>query len=192
MKTVFRGRNVRLASGPCALAKAGAHGRPWYRESGASVDAYAREHGLAPGRVADTLAILSPRVSVAQNVKLAHEWLSTGKIDKGVMRARVDALRAYEAGGGFTGPKVRAFAAALQGDPRGSVIDAWVYRAFSIAKPSPAAHAHCVRRLRATAARLGWPVAETQAAIWVATRAACGFADDYSPILMPTNGRNKS
>lgn len=192
MRTVYRGREVRLASGPCALAEAGAHGRPWYRESGASVAAYAREHGLAPGRVADTLAILSPRVSVAQNVKLTHEWLSTGKIDRGVMRARVDALRAYEAGEGFTGPKVRAFSAALQGDASAAVIDAWVYRAFGIPKPNLAAHAHCVRRLRATAARLRWPVAETQAAIWVATRAACGFVDAYSPLLMPTNGRSES
>ena len=175
---------IRTHAGACALAVAGEHGRPWYRESGASVAAYAAEHGKDARYVADVVAILSPRVSVAQNVKLADEYIRTGSIERGVMGSRRVALQRYESGQGFKGPKVTAFSRALQGDADACVVDAWVLRAFGL-QSKPAHLRTATRSIRATAARLGWPVAETQAALWVGVRALCGFTDSYSPLIMP-------
>ena len=187
MEIEWRGKAIEHG-GACALADAGAHGREWYADSGASLERYAGAHGRTLRYVADVVSILSPRVSVSQNVKLADEYITTGGIVRGVMNGRRVALARYESGLGFKGPKVTAFSAALQGDPESIVIDAWILRAFNLtARPADLRTAR--RIIRGAASRLSWANAETLAAIWVGVRAACGFADAYSPLIMPAVSR---
>jgi hypothetical protein len=139
--------------------------------------------GFEAAYVADVVAILSPRVSVRQNVKLAREYLETGSIERGVMRQRVEALWRYERDGVVRGPKVSAFARALRGDDGAVVVDTWVLRAYGLSTRASDLRT-AERRIRALAGHLGWPPAATQAALWVGTRAACGFTDAVSPLLM--------
>lgn len=166
------------------LARDGARGRAWYRDSGASIAAYAAEREKPTRYVCDVVAILSPRVSVVQNVKLASEYLETGDIRRGVMRSRRRALQRYECWGEVKGPKVTAFASALAGNGDAVVIDAWVYRLFGVDKPNARTYRETVAKIRRVATLLGWEPAETQAALWVGARALCGFSDAYSPIRM--------
>lgn len=163
------------------LAMAGAEGRGWYREAQASIEAYAREHELCPKYISDVLAILSPRVSVAFNVTLAKRYLLTG-FASGAMGQRQKALEKYERTGYFSGRKVVAFSAALSGDPSAIVIDAWMYNALGDPEvgPSKGHYERCCARVLEVADALGWPPAETQAAIWRGTRALVGFTQEGS------------
>ncbi|HUW96973.1 MAG TPA: hypothetical protein VMW58_14415 [Anaerolineae bacterium] len=165
------------------LATEGHTGRRWYQDSKASIDAYAMRHGLDAGVVCDTLAILSPRVTVERGVRLAHAWLTTGRADK-AMRHRVKALESYAHSGTFGGPKVNAFAMALRGDPHAIVIDAWMYRAARIDKPGVKAYRHVESMVQDAASVLGWPYRETQATIWQGARAYVGYASGYRPLSM--------
>ena len=155
------------------------YGRRWYQESGDNLRAYAERRRLDPNRVIDVLAILSPRVSVARNVALATAYLETRAID-GVMRSRVVALSRYEQDGVVRGPKVSAFAAALKGEDA-IVVDSWMLRLFEESPTVPGLK-RCRRAIASVAGKLGWPSAETQAALWCGVRSAYGFNDSYSPI----------
>lgn len=163
------------------LAEQHKYGRPWYHESGQALDAYADSIGVPFGYACDVLAILSPRVSVAQNVKLARSYLETGRAP-GAMRQRLEALARYEARGLLTGPKVTAFSRALQGDNQACVIDAHLFRLFSVDGRDNKAYLSASATLARVAASLGWPIAETQAALWCGVRSLCGFSDNYSPL----------
>lgn len=176
----WRGERIAF-DGLCELAHEHAYGRAWYDESGASIEAYASHMNLHSRYVCDVIAILSPRVSVAQNVKLARLYLETGKAP-GAMRARLDALARYETSGIFTGPKVTAFADALDGDSSATVIDAWMFRLFNSQKRGAKQYREVANKVKAVALELGWPNAETQAALWCGARALCGYTNSYSPL----------
>lgn len=164
------------------IALGSEYGRAWYRESGESIERYAASIGTTPKRVADVVAILSPRVSVNMNVRLARSYLTTGKAP-GAMKARLHALAVYDSSGVFTGPKVTAFSRALQGDGDAIVIDAWIFRLFAL--PSTAkGHSVACGLVAETAGQLGWRPAETQAALWCGTRELVGYKSSYSPLLM--------
>ena len=177
---IWRGQPIAF-EGYASLAHEHAYGRAWYDESGASVAAYADTLGVPSRYVCDVIAILSPRVSVAQNVKLARLYLETGKAP-GAMRARLDALARYESSGIFTGPKVNAFADALDGDSSATVIDAWMFRLFNAQKRGAKQYREVANNVKAVALELDWPNAETQAALWCGARSLCGYSDSYSPL----------
>lgn len=168
-----------------ALALAGRHGRTWYADAGESIARYALAHGFSFKRVCDVVSILSPRMQVTRNAELAHAYLQ-GLPMRGVMRSRVKALAAYEQTGTFNGPKVNAFSKALQGDPNAVVVDAWVVRALGRGDiPRGPGYARIASRVRDLAGALGWPPAETQAALWCGTRALVGYGGDYGELRMP-------
>jgi len=178
----YRGKNYRAPLGQLALG--GVDRRDWYERSKRSVREYAHTQQLNPEYVASVVAILSPRVSVDFNVKLADEYCRTGKAS-GAMGARVDALDKYERTGVFSGPKVNAFKLALLGDSRACVIDSWMYRVAGDERyPGKLAYIDACDRVRACAEQLGWPIAETQAAIWTGVRRLVGFPDVPS-LTMP-------
>lgn len=182
---LWRGKPVKVP-GYAALARSHDYGRAWYDESGSSIVEYAKRRGFDPQRVCDVVAILSPRVTVSQNVKLARLYLETGRAP-GAMKQRLHALARYEASGIFNGPKVNAFSAALAGDPNAVVIDAWMVRLF-LDDPkqalTPKTYRAVADKVRGVASRLGWSPAETQASLWCGARSLCGFADSYSPLSM--------
>ena len=168
-----------------ALALAGRHGRSWYADAGESIARYALRHDLPFRRVCDVVAILSPRVQVTRNAELAHAYLQ-GLPMRGVMRSRVKALAAYERTGAFNGPKVNAFSKALQGDPNAVVVDAWVVRALGHGDAAKGpGYERIADRVRSLAKGLGWPPAETQAALWCGTRSLVGYGGDYGDLRMP-------
>jgi len=114
---------------------------------------------------------------------MARDYIESGKYSPGMMQARRNALNFYEMWGVYSGQKVTAFSRALQdGGGEHAVIDIWVFRAFDL-PASRANHRVAVERLRRAARRLQWPVAEAQAALWVGTRAVCGFTN-HDPISM--------
>jgi hypothetical protein len=166
-----------------ALALDGETGRRWYIDSRASIEDYAFRHGFHAGKVCDVLAILSPRVTVEYSIRLADSYLKTGSAP-GAMKQRLAALARYETSGLFNGPKVNAFSAALRGDPDAIVIDAWMYRAARESRTTPKAYRETAARIQDTADVLGWPAAETQAAIWQGARAFVGYAQGYKPMIL--------
>jgi len=114
---------------------------------------------------------------------MARDYIERGKYSPGMMQHRRNALNYYEMWGVYSGRKVTAFSKALQdGGGEHAVVDVWVFRAFDLAA-SRANHRVAVERLRRAARRLQWPVAEAQAALWVGTRAVCGFTN-HDPISM--------
>jgi len=179
---LWRGQPVKVPA-LADLAQSHAYGRAWYVESGESIAEYASARNLDARYVCDVVAILSPRVSVTQNVKLARRYLETGTA-LGAMRQRLHALARYEASGIFTGPKVTAFAAALDGDPDAIVIDAWMYRLFNEPRRTAKAYRDVSALVAGVASELGWRAAETQAALWCGARALCGYTDSYSPLTI--------
>lgn len=184
----FRGKAPKLPSA-LQLAREGAHGRGWYASARASIMRYAFHNGHCPRTVADVLAITSPRVHVSRNVSMAHEHLSTGRHPRGAMRQIRDALDRYASTRAYGGLKVNAFADALLGDPDAVVVDVWMVRAYGKGEewPSitPKRYAAISGWIRASATRLGWTPAETQAAIWTGCRARYGYVN-AGDLAMPT------
>lgn len=164
-----------------ALALDGESGRKWYVDSADEIHRYADRHGFDPGVCCDVLAIFSPRCTVEHSIRLAHAFLTTGDSPK-AMRARVKAARKYGETGTFGGPKVNAFAAALRGDENAVVVDAWMYRAAREQRVTAKAYREVSAKVVETADALGWPPAETQAAIWQGARAFVGYYDGYAPM----------
>jgi len=180
MELTWRGQRIAF-DGLCELAHEHAYGRAWYKESGQSIEAYSVRLGVPSRYVCDVVAILSPRVSVAQNVRLTRAYLETGKAP-GAMPQRLQALAKYESSGVFTGPKVTAFADALDGDSTATVIDAWMFRLFDCSQRGIKGYREVAHKVETVASELGWPNAETQAALWCGARALCGYSDTYSPL----------
>lgn len=187
MKIEYRGKTINLPR-PIELARQGEYGKDWYTEAEYSIKEYANAKGFTAERVADVLAITSPRVSVKHNVTLATRYLETGST-QGMMLGRIRALQRYERTGEFSGPKVTAFSKALQGDSKAVVVDSWMVLAFSkisVSKnPSLRTHKYISRVVRSSSTILGWEPAQTQAAIWVAVRSHCGFTNSKSQLLLP-------
>ena len=163
---------------PADLALQGIAGAGWYGAAHETIKEYAATHGHDVQRVADILAITSPRQTVARNVQLAHAYLTDRSV-AGVMRGIRAALEHYEETGEIRGPKTGAFSRALTGSPDAVVIDVWMYRALGYDWPSmtPTRYAMACDAVRALAATVKDPdtdrtltPAETQAAVWCGVR----------------------
>lgn len=179
---IYRGKTIKVER-PITLARRGERGRSWYTESSESVKKYADSKGFTHKRVADILAITSPRVSVKRNITLATRYLEEGST-YGIMLGRIRALQRYERTGEFSGPKVTAFSKALQGDTTVVVVDSWMLKAFGELNPTVKAFKYITSVTKMVATRLTWHPVEAQAAIWVGIREQCGFKN-ASTLLMP-------
>jgi|15BtaG_2_1085339.scaffolds.fasta_scaffold00310_18 hypothetical protein len=161
------------------LALAGEAGRPWYRDAMPGLVATAADLSTSVPYLCAVLAATSPRVHVRRNIKMAKLYLRFGvtsgmlpiargalaKLPEDRMCVDLDALTAG------LGPKTGPFARALAGDPDALVLDVWMARALDVEQKAldrKGTRAKAVKRVRKTARDLGWPVAETQAAIWTA------------------------
>ena len=154
------------------LALAGADGAGWYDYAHGQVRAGAALLGVAPRRLADLLAVFSPRVTVKRSIRLAVTYARTGEVPYGVLQPTRLALDVYERTGRIRGPKTEPFARALTGDADAVTLDVWMAKAFGVDQSLFSAkgiHDRCRRRVESTARRLGWTPAEVQAAVWTAT-----------------------
>lgn len=146
-------------------------GHLWYARAGRTVRAYARRHKVDFGTVCGVLAVTSPRVPVARNVRLTRAWLEHYSTD-GMMRGVRTSLVNYLIDGRIRGLKTGPFAAALSGDEEAIVLDTWMAKCFGVdqkvfgTKKGIAEYSAHIREL---ARMTGLTPAQTQAALW------CGY-----------------
>lgn len=149
-------------------AQQGADGKDWYNDTVPVVEAVAAGLGVSPKYLADVLAIMSPRVHVTRNIRIALTYITGGGY-AGVMPGVVQSLRYYEDTTHIRGPKTSAFARALRGDKEAIVLDVWMGRALNV--PQEKLGTKRVMQpanalVRRVGNSLGWAPAEVQAAIW--------------------------
>jgi len=150
-------------------AEAGKAYRRWYRQARCIIARIAQLSGFDPGRIADVVAITSPRVSVTRNMAVALAYLMDGILLGDIARSTRVAMAHYEATGEIRGPKTSAFAKALRGDDDALVIDTHIARAFGyeprVAR-SKYVHQAIGKVVTMIARRRKWTIVEAQAAIW--------------------------
>lgn len=152
------------------MALRGADNRPWYAWARAEIVAGAPVLGIDPVRMADLLALFSPRVNIKTSVRLTTVYVRTGKFDTNTLPSIRASVYHYEQTREIRGPKTAPFAKALMGDEGAVVLDTWMAVAFGINPRWIADRPRLRRRMARTIVRiaedLGWPPAETQAAVW--------------------------
>ena len=162
------------------MAKWGAPHRHWYTSALPILAARAKFWGMTVADYCDILAICSPQTSVKNNftladaycrqrIRLADEAPIDVAIAIGAMEGVAAGLLHWECTGEVRGPKTGPFSLALQGDGDALVLDTWMAKAFGIAQASLSrkeCRAAVAGTMAMVASRLGWSVAETQAAVW--------------------------
>lgn len=163
-----------------SLAIEGQEHRAWYDYARDDIRQAAPFLNAAPERIAALLALFSPRVSVLRSVRwTVHYCRSAGGIDRfpyDCTRSHKLAITHWESTGEIRGPKTGPFAKALLGDKNALVLDGWMAVALSRTTEEgrilgkrfeiQAVHRAASIRVREVATYVGWPIAETQAAIW--------------------------
>jgi hypothetical protein len=158
-----------------------AAGRAWYESAKAECQSIADEFGLSLRRVIWIVAVLSPRLNWAWNVSAARAIITGAtSTPKGCFGANVSKARAIrdaseaEFDAILRGPKVRAFAANILGDPNTVTIDTWAWRIWACdlftTPNSIRNHDEIAADYRAAAAEIGLAPNQFQAATWVAAR----------------------
>lgn len=155
-------------------------GLGWYP---AAVDAISRIAGCFhrdARQVAAIVAVMSPKVGVQHNVRLALDVLRGGNVaglGLNVRKALTIAESTYPAEweARATGPKVSAFRRALLGEDC-LVLDSWaIFAAIQKDAAQGKAREMVSRLYRARAQALQLPVSAYQAGIWAAVRAHNGY-----------------
>lgn len=174
------------------LAVSGQHGRHWYSEATRSISEFCEEFYDLKGDFQDpevftkVLAVLSPQVSVKQNINLTVAHLFFDEEPKVVSSVRTSLRRLEESGyqiSAIKGPKTSRFARALLGDSEAVVLDVHMGYALNVETTklkNKGIQAEAERRVRWVARNLDWSPCETQAAIWTAQRDRAGYT--YSGI----------
>ncbi len=158
--------------------------RRWYRVARAVIRrltvhriAFVGPPSEAFHRLADLVAITSPRVSVKRNLRFAWgEFIGDERLSD-MTRSTRSALDHYYRTGEIRGPKTNRFARVLRGDDNVVVVDTWTARALGVAdgqarkKSTQELAERVMRHVQRSVSRRGircvpWTLAETQAAVW--------------------------
>lgn len=140
----------------------------WYAKANESIQAYADRMGLPVGLVADVLALVSPRKTVAESVRIAKVYLDTGELTEVTQPVRTQFAYWLETGI-IRGPKCSAFARALLGDGDALVVDTWIMQALNAPISSTGKKwvlEAAERRFKRLADITGLQIVEAQAAVW--------------------------
>lgn len=168
------------------LTEEGAAGRYWYERSGKAVLDYAQGDTEVADKIAQLIAIYSPRNSVAGNTSMAirawNRYLAGKPINDPNDRIGTEprdraAAELLENGRPFEGRKVNNFYLNLtrhwsEGE-QGVTADVWMARAFGFVdnEAGQANKYELIERITKKIAKdMGWEPQQVQAAIWVATK----------------------
>ncbi len=164
----------------------------WYEISANDIMRYSRRLELSADFVADIVAILSPRIQVSRNARLAHQFITTNDTS-GIMGNRLDAIDYYRRTGKVSqsGQKVRNFAANLRGNFDLVTIDVWMSRAFGVdydgvnsPAKSDAIYARMAGRITRLASRFDVSPASFQACVWSGIGKEHGIKDDEAYLTL--------
>jgi len=155
---------------------AGMSHRFWYEHSNAAAGTWCEDNNQDLTTFLAATAILSPRVQVIRNIRLAKQWTLT-RSPEGIMKQRVNALNAYHATGKVSGTKINAFLDSLLLKPGAVCIDTHMSRIFGFDKGElmqntkhwSAMREKAQRIVARLAYRYGMETYQAQAALW------CGY-----------------
>lgn len=164
-------------------------GGDWYTRANLEIR---HKYGSNADLFCDLVAATSPQATVVQNVRLAREALygyEGGTWKAWIRSHKNNVARAFK-GEPLSGPKVRAFAAALKGDKKAIVVDTWMLKAAGY-RGKAIKHRRSFkvteRAIEIAAKAHGLANTEAQAIIWMAYRkefweAKAGPGDGYLPV----------
>ena len=164
------------------LLDEGAHAADWYEKASEDIEQFAKAFDMDRDAVTAVVAILSPRVQVSRNARLAVEYLLDGETD-GVMEQRLGAIERYVRYGflnGYThGHKVYAFYRNLSGDYNHVTVDTWMAKIYGVEfnKITDQQRAEIQVDVARIANAAGITPAAAQAALWVGYRSLQGHND---------------
>ena len=164
------------------LLDLGAHAADWYEKATDDIIQFAKAFDMDTDSVAAVTAILSPRVQVSRNARLAVQYLLHGDTD-GIMEQRVKAIERYVRYGfldGYThGHKVFAFYRNLSGDFSHVTVDTWMSKIYGVDFDTitDEQRAEIQRDVTEIARHAGITPAAAQAALWVGYRDIQGHND---------------
>jgi len=161
-------------------ARAGEHGKNWYQDANRSAREFLAESGDDNQATLDlfsaVVGVTSPRISVERNAMYATAiWVDPATKPSGCLRQSYN--RACQLLNGSKdyrqflarGIKSANFAANIAGDLSRCTNDTHMAKLFGISGEDLAdvrVYAAMTRKVEAAAKKLGWSVAETQAALW--------------------------
>tara|TARA_R110000868_G_scaffold82418_1_gene232746 strand:- start:211 stop:732 length:522 start_codon:yes stop_codon:yes gene_type:complete len=139
----------------------------------------ARQLGVTPKKLAEVVALTSPRVPVARNMRMAVSYLRREELRGLDSRGLASELRClpgvaaallhWEESGEIRGRKTAPFARAILGDGSALVLDTHMAKVLKVPQSklfNVANHAKIAKRFDKVSRELGWSVAEVQAAVW--------------------------
>lgn len=113
--------------------EAGKQNQYWYEESYASAVRWCAKNNFDTTKFISAVAILSPRVQLIRNVKLAKQWFAERDATS-MMTQRIRALLQYDYDGTVSGTKVNDFRNSLLLVPDTVTIDIHMSRIFGYQK----------------------------------------------------------
>jgi len=171
---------------------AGIDNAHWYEASRDSAARWCKANDVDLNTFLSVVAILSPRVQVVRNIRLAKQWVMEDKNPSGIMGQRVRALEIFHGSGKVSGTKINAFRDSLMLKPGAVCIDIHMSRIFgfdggelmSETKKYRTLREKSQRIVRRLAHRYGMTSYGVQACLW------CGYlktekgysADRFGPM----------
>ena len=112
------------------LIELGGENRQWYDHAWHEIRLVAADEQWCPNRFADILALLSPRVSVVRNIRMALQYMGDKTFFVDTVVTVRKAVKTYNKTGVIGGYKVPQFARAIKGDKHSVVLDSWMAKAL--------------------------------------------------------------
>ena len=182
-QNVFENYTGHLDSNYAAtLLDLGSHAADWYQKATDDIIQFAKAYDMDTDAVAAVTAILSPRVQVSRNARLAVQYLLHQDTD-GIMEQRIKAIERYVRYGfldGYThGHKVCAFYRNLSGDFQHVTVDTWMSKIYGVDFDTitDEQRAEIQADVTKIADAAGITPAAAQAALWVGYRDLAGHSD---------------
>lgn len=168
------------------MAERGLDYRYWYTDAHNNIKAWCNKYHVDMPRFVAILAITSPRVRVAENIRIAV-GVVFDTLSRKLLPNVQTGLEWFEKTGEIRGPKTSAFYRAIMGDDSAVVLDTWMAKALKVdyaALLNNKSHfKKAEMRVRAAAKRLDISPAECQAAIWAAAVTDAGQTPGEIPTI---------